>query len=264
VANVCNNINYTIVYCVAYVTVTLFNLNVKTNIVYKIRDILSFSILGNFCPCVCMSVCLSVCLSGYIRFYISQRLLSKLGGNSIWSWHVSWDIYCCARNARVNRARMYAFVYHWTEYLQIGLEHTTNHHKLHGLRTLHVHVPHACVCLRVVTALACVRSLILDGFSPSLVGSCYGSLQVTWATCCGCWRTARVREPCARTCVHSFTLGRILSTHGGSILQIIRSYITVRIRHRTFSHPAEVFRGYWHPSEVYNIRLSIPASIGRF
>jgi hypothetical protein len=61
-----------------------------------------------------VSVCLAIC------FRISQRILSKLGGNIPWYMTRWWAIHCaCARNAR-----MCAFTYFWMEYLQTCWEYT--------------------------------------------------------------------------------------------------------------------------------------------
>jgi hypothetical protein len=67
-------------------------------------------------------VCVSVCLS--VRLYVSTFLNGSSPnweGTSYGSWHVAWAIYsACANNARAKCARMCAFAYFWTDYVQFA------------------------------------------------------------------------------------------------------------------------------------------------
>jgi hypothetical protein len=132
---------------------------------------ISYYKLGN----VCVSVCVSVCPA--IRFYISQRIYSKFGGNllRVMPRSVGYIVCVCTQRARVrvqcariNRVRMlnwrslkliiasgsFIVTVYWTVLstpngqtgsLQICWERTTTHHKCQGLRTIHVYAP----CVRV-------------------------------------------------------------------------------------------------------------------
>jgi hypothetical protein len=74
-------------------------------------------------------------------------------GNIPWvmTRYVGYIMFVCTQRARVRmhakRVHTSAFTYVWIYYLQTP--HTTNHHKLHGLCTIHVQAPHARVRTRV-------------------------------------------------------------------------------------------------------------------
>jgi hypothetical protein len=67
------------------------------------------------------------------------------------------------------------------------------HHELHMLHTCHVHVPLAHKSGRVLTELTYVRSRILTGFYPNVVGTYHSSPRVACVAYCSCSRTVRSR-----------------------------------------------------------------------
>jgi hypothetical protein len=122
-----------------------------------------------------------------------------------------------------------AFAQLWTDYFQLSFEHTTNYHKQHGLRTVHVHGPRARARVREHTWFGVLLSV--DGLSSNVLGTYYRSPQIAWATYFSFPRTARAwasrRVNHARMCILlcSLIFKRIISKFGGDIQQISRGYM---------------------------------------
>jgi hypothetical protein len=92
-----------------------------------------------------------------------------------------------------------------------------------------------CVCVSVSVRL--YVSTFLNGSSPNLEGTFYGSWHVPWAIYVLCARNVRARA-CVlsmRTCVHSLISERILSTFAEDILWLTLSgkdYVLFIFTHR--------------------------------